>query len=169
MMSGFGMLLIAGLWLMTMSLDTSAFSLAANAMLQGVAIGTIWVPLTVVAFSSIQARALAETSAVFHLLRNLGSSFFISLCVAEIVRTSGVNYAHMVEFITPFNERLSFPWVLGAWNIDSARGLASISGEIRRQAAMAGYLNAFGMFTAACALAMPLVLLARRPDPAGKK
>ncbi len=169
MMSGFGMLLIAGLWLMTMSLDTSAFSLAANATLQGVAIGTIWVPLTVVAFSSIQARALAETSAVFHLLRNLGSSFFISLCVAEIVRTSGVNYAHMVEFITPFNERLSFPWVLGAWNIDSARGLASISGEIRRQAAMAGYLNAFGMFTAACALAMPLVLLARSTKPVSKK
>ena len=27
--------------------------------------------------------------AVFHLLRNIGSSFFISLCVAEIVRATG--------------------------------------------------------------------------------
>lgn len=169
MMTGFGMLLVAGMWLMTMSLDMPVFSLAANAMLQGVAIGAIWVPLTVVAFSGIQPRALAETSAVFHLLRNLGSSFFISLCVAEIVRSSGVNYAYMVEAITPFNEKLLFPWVLGAWNIESVRGLASVSREIRRQAAMVGYLNAFGMFTAACALAMPLVLLARRPDPAGRK
>lgn len=168
MMSGFGMLFIAGIWLMTMSLDMSVFSLAANAMLQGVAIGTIWVPLTVVAFSTIQPRALAETSAVFHLLRNLGSSFFISLCVAEIVRASGVNYAHMVEFITPFNERLLFPWVLGARDIASVKGLASIAGEIKRQAALAGYLNAFGMFTAACALAMPLVLLVRRPKPTDK-
>ncbi len=169
MISGFGMLFIAGIWLMTMSLEMSAFSLAANALLQGVAIGVIWVPLTVMTFANIQPRALAETSAVFHLLRNLGSSFFISLCVAEIVRSSGANYSYMVEFITPFNERLSWPWVLGAWDVKSTKGLTSIAREISRQAAMAGYLNAFGMFTAACALAMPLVLLARRPRPAGEK
>lgn len=169
MLSGFGMLFVAGLWLMTMSLDMSVFSLAANALLQGVAIGTIWVPLTVVTFGNIQPRSLAETSAVFHLLRNLGSSLFISLSVAEIVRSSGVNYAYMVEFITPFSERLSMPWVLGARDIESAKGLASISGEIRRQAAMVGYLNAFGMFTAASALAMPLALLVGRPKSADKK
>ena len=168
MMAGFGMLFVAGIWLMTMSLEVSVFSLAANALLQGVSIGAIWVPLTVVAFSNIPPHALAETSAVFHLLRNLGSSFFISLCVAEIVRSSGVNYSYMVEFITPFNELLSLPWVTGAWDVDSTKGLASISGEIRRQAAMAGYLNAFGMFTAACALSMPLVLLVRRPKPGMK-
>lgn len=163
MVAGFGMLLIAGLWLMSMSLDMSAYSLAANSMLQGVAIGTIWVPLTVVTFSSIKPGALAETSAVFHLLRNLGSSFFISLCVAEIVRSTGVNYSYMMEFITPFNERLAMPWVLGARDIASPRGLAAVAGEIGHQAAMIGYLNAFGMFSAACALAMPVALLVRRP------
>jgi DHA2 family multidrug resistance protein len=169
MMAGFGMLFAAGVWLMTISLDVSVFSLAANALLQGVSIGAIWVPLTVVTFSSIPTHALAETSAVFHLLRNLGSSFFIALSVTEIVRSSGISYSYMVEFITPFNELLSLPWVLGGWDVDSTRGLASISGEIKRQAAMAGYLNAFGMFTAACALSMPLVLLVRRPKPADKK
>jgi DHA2 family multidrug resistance protein len=132
-------------------------------------IGAIWVPLTVVTFSSIPTHALAETSAVFHLLRNLGSSFFIALSVTEIVRSSGINYSYMVEFITPFNELLSLPWVLGGWDVDTTKGLASISGEIKRQAAMAGYLNAFGMFTAVCALSMPLVLLVRRPKPANKK
>lgn len=169
MMIGFGMLLAAGIWLMTMSLDVSVSALAANAALQGVAIGAIWVPLTVVTFSSLPTHALAETSAVFHLLRNLGSSFFISMCVTEIVRSQGVNYSYMVEFITPFNELLSLPWVHGAWDAESAKGLASISGEIRRQAAMVGYLNAFGMFTAACALAMPLVLFVRRPSPKEKR
>ncbi|MFT5448808.1 MAG: DHA2 family multidrug resistance protein [Gammaproteobacteria bacterium] len=168
MLIGFGMLLVAGIWLMTMSLDVSVFALAANAALQGAAIGAIWVPLTVVTFSSLPTHALAETSAVFHLLRNLGTSFFISLCVTEIVRSEGVNYSYMVEFITPFNELLSLPWVHGAWDIESAKGLASISGEIRRQAAMVGYLNAFGMFTAGCAVAMPLVLLVRRPNLAKK-
>jgi DHA2 family multidrug resistance protein len=169
MMLGFSMLFAAGIWLMTMSLDVSVLSLAANALLQGLAIGAIWVPLTVVTFANIPAHALAETSAVFHLLRNLGSSFFISLSVAEIIRSQGVNYAHMVEFITPFNELVSLPWVLGAWDIETTKGLASISGEIRRQATMVGYLNAFGMFTAACALSMPLVLLVRRPKAADER
>jgi DHA2 family multidrug resistance protein len=162
MMAGFGMLLIAGWWLMNVSLEVSVASLAANALLQGVAIGAIWVPLTVVTFSTLHASALAETSAVFHLLRNLGSSFFISLCVAEIVRATGRNYSRMAEGITPFNELLSMPWVTGAWNVETTPGLASLSGEIARQSAMVGYLNAFGMFTVTCAVAMVLVLLVRR-------
>jgi len=162
MMAGFGMLLVAGIWLMNISLEVSVASLAANALLQGMAIGTIWVPLTVVTFQSMSPGALAETSAVFHLLRNLGSSFFISLCVAEIVRTTGMNYSRLVESLSPFNELLSMPWVIGEWSVKSQSGLATLSGEVSRQAAMAGYLNAFGLFTAACAVAMPLILLVRR-------
>lgn len=161
MMAGFGMLLAAGLWLMHVNLEVSVAALAANACLQGIAIGAIWVPLTVATFATLPPSALAETSAVFHLLRNLGSSFFIALCVSEIVRSTGMNYSRMAELITPFNELLSMPWVTGAWNVETTPGLASLSGEIARQSAMVGYLNAFGMFTVACAVAMPLVLLVR--------
>jgi DHA2 family multidrug resistance protein len=159
MMTGFGMLLVAGIWLMHMDLNVRPFSLAANAALQGLAIGAIWVPLTVVTFSQIADRDRAETSAVFHLLRNLGSSFFISICVAEIVRSTGVNYSRMVEGISAFNPSLTLPWVLGAWDVNSVAGLQRISNEISRQAALIAYLNAFGLFTAACAVTIPLILL----------
>jgi DHA2 family multidrug resistance protein len=159
MMTGFGMLLIAGLWLMTMDLNVRPFSLMANAALQGLAIGAIWVPLSVVAFSDIAEKDRPETSAIFHLLRNLGSSFFISICVAEIVRSTGVNYSRMVETISPFNQSLSLPWVMGAWDQNSLTGLAKISSEISRQAGLIAYLNAFGLFTAACAATIPFILL----------
>jgi len=159
MITGFGMLLVAGLWLMTMDLNVSPFSLMANAALQGLAIGAIWVPLSVVAFSDVAEKDRPETSAIFHLLRNLGSSFFISICVAEIVRSTGVNYSRMVENISAFNPSLSLPWVMGAWDQSSLAGLAKISNEISRQAALIAYLNAFGLFTAACAATLPLILL----------
>ena len=162
MMVGFGMLAVAGLWLMSVDLNITVASLAANAVLQGVAIGLIWVPLTVVTFSNVKPEHLAETSAVYHLLRNLGSSFFISICVAEIVRSTGSNYSRMVEMITPFNEVLRLPGVLGGWDIDSTQGLAAMAREIGRQSAMIGYLNAFGMFTLACAATLPLILLISR-------
>jgi DHA2 family multidrug resistance protein len=115
-----------------------------------------------VTFSNVKPEHLAETSAVYHLLRNLGSSFFISICVAEIVRSTGSNYSRMVEMITPFNEVLRLPGVLGGWDIDSTQGLAAMAREIGRQSAMIGYLNAFGMFTLACAATLPLILLISR-------
>ncbi len=172
MMSGFGMLLVAGLWLMQMDLNVQPISLAANAALQGLAIGAIWVPLTVVTFANVAEADRPETSAVFHLLRNLGSSFFISVCVAEIVRSTGVNYSRMIEQVSLYNPSLALPWVVGAWDLNSLAGLQKLSNEISRQSALIAYLNAFGLFTAACAATIPLILLiggGRRTEPASPK
>lgn len=171
MMSGFGMLLVAGLWLMSMDLNVQPFTLAANAALQGLAIGAIWVPLTVVTFSTIADEDRPETSAIFHLLRNLGSSFFISICVAEIVHSTGVNYSRMVEGISVFNPTLTLPWVVGAWDLNSLAGLQKVANEISRQSALIAYLNAFGLFTAACAVTIPLILLIGNgtPKPTARK
>ena len=161
MLLGFGMLLVAGLWLMQMDLNVTYLSLTANAVLQGLAIGFIWVPLSTTAFATVAKEQMAEATAVFHLLRNLGSSFFISICVAEIVHSTSVNYGLLVEALTPFNKALSLPSVLGGWNLDTTVGLARLSREVTRQATMIAYLNAFGMFTAACAATLPLILLMR--------
>jgi DHA2 family multidrug resistance protein len=42
-----------------------------------------------------------------------------------------------------------------------------MGGEIGRQAAMLGYLNAFGLYTAACVVVLPLILLVRIPKQMG--
>ena len=156
---GFGMLLTAGLWLMAVDLNVTVASLFMNAFLQGLAIGAIWVPLTVLTFANVKQEDMAETTAVYHLLRNLGSSFFISVCVAEIVRSTSVNYSRMTEMITPFNKMLTLPEVLGRWDVETIGGLARLGSEITRQSAMIGYLNAFGLYTAACAVTIPLIVL----------
>ncbi|HEX2891057.1 DHA2 family efflux MFS transporter permease subunit [Vineibacter terrae] len=158
LIGGFGVQVLSGLWLMSLDLNVDVATLMANSMLQGIAVGVIWVPLTLATFATIDARYLAEGTAVYHLLRNIGSSFFISLCVAEIVRATGTNYGRMVEMVSPFNEALSLPWVMGGWTMDSTAGLARIAREINRQAAMIGYLNAFGLYTLASALAVPAIL-----------
>ena len=164
--AGFAMLLVAGIWLMAADLNVTVLSLVANSFLQGLAIGAVWVPLTVLTFSNVEQRHMAETTAVYHLVRNLGSSFFISVCVAEIVRSTTENYARMAEMISPFNRMATLPEVLGAWDPSTVAGLARLGQEINRQSAMIGYLNAFGMYTAACALTIPLILLMRRPGHA---
>jgi len=159
---GFGLQVISGLWLMSINLDVSLEILVANSILQGIAIGVIWVPLTIASFATLESRFWPEAMAVFHLMRNIGSSFFISLCVADIVRVTAQNYSRLSEMISPFNDRLTLPWVMGGWSTDTLSGLARLSKEIGRQAAMIGYLDAFAMYTGASAGAVLLVLFVRR-------
>ena len=159
---GFVLQAISGLWMMTFDLNVTMPILVGNSLMQGFAVGIIWVPMSVVAFGTLAPEHRAEASAVFHLLRNIGSSFFISLSIAEIIRATGANYSRMTEMITPYNPTLSLPWVTGAWNFENAAGLAKIAKEIARQASMIGYLNAFLMYTAASAIAVLLVLTVRR-------
>jgi DHA2 family multidrug resistance protein len=162
MIAGFALQVVSGLWLMAIDLNVDSGTLMLNSLLQGIAIGTIWVPLTLVTFSTIGSSNLAEATAVYHLLRNIGSSFFISICVAEIVRATGANYAYMVELVTHYNRALAMPWVTGGWDMESVGGLARLSKEINRQAAMLGYINAFGLYTLCSAMAVPLILLVGR-------
>jgi len=162
MATGFLIQVISGLWLMSLDLNVDMSVLAANSVLQGLAVGIIWVPLTVSTFATLETRHMPEGMALFHLLRNIGSSFFISVCVAEIVHSTGANYSRMTEMISPYNKALSLPWVMGGWSIDTLPGLAGVAKEIDRQAAMIGYVNAFGLYTTTSAAAILLVMLARK-------
>jgi DHA2 family multidrug resistance protein len=160
---GFGLLVVSGLWLMSLDLNVGTDVLLMNSVLQGVAVGIIWVPLTVLTFRTLDSRHTAEAMAVFHLLRNIGSSLFISLSVAEIVRSTTMNYSRMTELVSPYSRAFSMPDLTGGWSTETLQGLARLSKEIDRQAAMIGYINAFGLYMAASAVAILFVLLARRP------
>jgi DHA2 family multidrug resistance protein len=159
---GFGLQTVAGLWMLTFDLNVTMEILVINSAIQGFAVGIVWVPITVVAFDTLEAKDYAEASSIFHLLRNIGSSFFISLSIAEIVRTTGANYSRMTEMITPYNRALATPGQTGAWTFDTVPGLAKVAREIARQSAMIGYLNAFMMYTVTSALAVVFVLMVRR-------
>ena len=155
MTAGFGLMALSGWMMMQFDANATWRDVALVSWLQGVSVGVTWVPLTVATFSTLDPRHLAETTAVYHLMRNLGSSFFISVSVTVLVRTGGVNYGRLTEFVTPYNEALA---VIDA---GTASGLAALSGEIGRQAAMIGYLNAFTAYTAVSLAALPLVQLMR--------
>jgi DHA2 family multidrug resistance protein len=159
--AGFVLQLIAGIWLMRIDLNVTALELAANGAIQGLSSGIIVVALTLVTFANMPREKMPEATAVYHLLRNIGASLFISVCVAEVVRSTGVNYAVLSELISPYNRTLALPWAVGPLDLSSPTSLARLSGEISRQAAMIAHLNAFGLYTAAAAVSVPLVLLLR--------
>jgi DHA2 family multidrug resistance protein len=159
MVAGFTLQIVSGLWLMSLNLDAQLPALCANVYLQGLAVGLIWTPIVTTTFRTLGPALRPEGISLFHLMRSIGSSFFISIAVAELIRTAAANYSRMTEFVTPYNKALALPSVMGEWTTDSVVGLAAIAKEINRQAAMLGYLNAFGMYTIVSLAAIPLVLM----------
>jgi len=162
---GFGLLALSGVWLMAMDLNTAPGELLLNSLVQGTATGTVWVPLSVMAFSTMEQRHMAECMALFHLLRNIGSSLFISLAFANVISSQGANYSRMTEMVSPYNRVLNLPWVMGNWTVDTIPGLAQLAKEMNRQAAMIGYLNAFTLYTATSVGAILIVWLVPRRRP----
>jgi DHA2 family multidrug resistance protein len=159
MVAGFGMQIVSGVWLTSLNLDAQLWALCANALLQGMAVGLIWTPIVTTAFRTLDHSLRPEGIAVLHLMRSIGSSFFISITVAEIVRTTSANYGRMTEVLSPYNKSLSVPAITGEWHTDTITGMAKLAKEIDRQAAMLGYMNAFILYTAMSVIAIPLVLL----------
>ncbi len=158
-----GLLLQAyGGWLMSgFDVNVSIPQVLWATALQGLGVGFVWIPLSVVTFATLPKALVPDGTSVFHLLRNMGSSIFISLTVALVIRQTKVNYSGLVEHVSPFKEVFRMPGAAEAWSLGNSAALRSLSYEIDRQATMIGYIDAFVMFTIMAALAAPLVFLVR--------
>ena len=152
---------VSGAMMATFDFNVPPSEVAIAGMIQGIGSGLMWVPLSVIAFATLPPRWLPEGASIFHLLRNFGSSIFISLSFMIVVRSAKVSYAGLVEDLTPYNEMLRFSFVTGAWTLDDTRGLTSLSSEAYRQGMMVGYENAFLLYAAVCFATLPLLALVR--------
>jgi DHA2 family multidrug resistance protein len=156
---GFGLQGVSGYFMSQFSIDVSVWEVAWTSLLQGLGVGFIWVPLTMITFSTLPERYFNEGTAMYHLVRNFGSSVFISVSIVVVLRTTSIKYFELGENVSPLNEVLGYPAFAGLWTVlDNPQALASLSGEVLRQANMIGYINAFTAFAAVSLVALPLVL-----------
>ena len=152
----------AGFWMAAFDINLTASHVFWSNLLLGFGQSIAFTPMTVMAFSTLPPSQVTEGSAIFTLMRNFGSSLFISIAVLVVSRSTASNYGHLIEAITPYNKTLSLPGLPSQWDLESAVGLSSLSNEILRQAAMIGYLNAFYLMGFAALAAMPLACFMHR-------
>ena len=147
-------------WAMSLyDLNVGIWGLSWPSILQGFGCGIMWVPLSIVTFSTLPRTMLPEGSALFHLLRNLGTSLFVAFSVFLLVRTSKIRYSEMVETVTPYAERLTFGHVIGTGSVDWVGSLGRLASEAVRQSAMIGYTNCFYLYAATCFASLPILAL----------
>jgi MFS transporter, DHA2 family, multidrug resistance protein len=146
-------------WMMAgFNLDTGTAEVFWAGLLQGFGVGMMFLPLSLITFETLPVALRTDGSALFHLLRNIGSSIGISLAVTILVRSTQRNRTELAEHASPFNEILS----LHGFDLSSMGGLLAITREIDRQAAMIAYVNDFHLMTLLAFAALPLILLANR-------
>jgi len=158
---GFFLQGVAGLYIAGFSINLTAFDVAWTSALQGFGVGMTWVPTTQIAFATLDPKDAGEGSAVFHLVRNFGSSLFISVSIAVVIRTSNITYSDLTAHASPYNDNFLYSSSAGAWNLDSLTGVAAFAGEIGRQSSMIGSLNAFWLFGVVSLAVIPFLWMVR--------
>jgi DHA2 family multidrug resistance protein len=121
------------------------------------------VPITLVLFSEFDPKRTPEGSGIFHFVRSVGSSYFISMSFVLAFHTEKMNYSNLIQWITPFNEFFRYPLANDAWDLGSQTELARLSEEVARQAITIGFLNAFHLFTLTSLAVYPLIAMVRWP------
>jgi MFS transporter, DHA2 family, multidrug resistance protein len=105
----------------------------------------------------------AQGTAIFSLVRNLGSSMGISLVQTMLVRSTVSAHAGLVERITYANPAWANPAVASAFDLGRPSGMAALDAAITQQATMIGYLNDFRLSLYLTLAVIPLLLLIRAP------
>ncbi|MFM9938202.1 MAG: DHA2 family efflux MFS transporter permease subunit [Hyphomicrobiaceae bacterium] len=161
---GAGLALQAGasFWMSQFDINVPESSVFWSHYLMGLGNSIAFTPMAVMTFSTLPRDKVTEGAAVFTMMRNFGSSLFISLAVLVFVRSSSISYSQLVEFVSPFRSLLYYQSLPAYWNPETTAGLMQISREVQRQAAMIGYINAFYMMALTAAVAVPLAMLLQR-------
>jgi len=156
---GFGLHTYAGIEMARFDMNVPLGDVAWAMAVQGFGVGWLWVPMSLVVFSNLDPRRSAEGAAMFHFVRSVASSYYISASIVVVFHTQKISYAELVQWINPFNDRLTLQTVMGRWTTETSGGLAGIAGEMSRQATGIGYINAFNLFLWTSLLVYPLIAL----------
>jgi DHA2 family multidrug resistance protein len=137
-------------------------------VVQGMGLGLVFVPLSAVAYATLEPHQRTEAAGLFSLVRNIGSSVGISVVMTLLSRATQINHAEIGARIPAFGAETTL--LPSLWDPTTAAGAALLNNEVLRQSAAIGYLNDFKLMMLLTLLSMPLVLLMQSgKSPAGGK
>jgi DHA2 family multidrug resistance protein len=159
----FGLVLATGsLWYMVYwSPESSAQSIALVSVVQGLGLGFVFVPLNTLAFATLSPQIRTDASAMWTLIRNIGSSIGISVVIARLTTLMTTFHSQLAEQISPFNDALRAPMVSRILSTATESGRALLDGMLTQQAAIMAYSNDFLLMTFVSLAAFPLLFLLR--------
>jgi DHA2 family multidrug resistance protein len=162
---GFLMTAASMWWMSGFSLQMGMAPVIISGVLQGFGLGCTFVPLNLVALSTLPRNILTQATALRSLMRNLGGSIGISVMVAALAENTQIVHARLVEPLRPDNPLMHAPFLPAPFSLTTPSGLAALNNEVTRQASMIAYVDDFRLMMLVALLALPLLLLLKAPAP----
>jgi DHA2 family multidrug resistance protein len=134
-----------------------------SGVLQGFSNGLIFIPLSNLAYATLEPRLRGDATSLYGLARNLGGSIGISIMVG--VHTTYIQYARdgLTPYVRPDNPLMHAAPGAAWYDLGDPAGLAALNAEISRQATFSAYSGVFGLLFVMTLAIMPLVLFLRKP------
>ncbi len=151
------------LWEMTaFTPDVSQWTLVRTGVLQGMGLGFMFVPLSTITFATLPGTLRTQGTALYSLMRNIGSSIGISLVIFLLTRNTQIVHAELAGHVTPFNDALSAVAPSHFWNMATTVGRAALNAEVTKQATVVAYANDFKLMMIVALVALPMIFLLKR-------
>ncbi|MBI1259126.1 MAG: DHA2 family efflux MFS transporter permease subunit [Chloroflexi bacterium] len=165
----FGLSLTAlSLWHMSQfNLNVSQSAISWTGVMQGFGMGFVFIPLSTIAYATLEPQYRNEATALFSLVRNIGSSIGVSVVIALLVRNTQLNHAELGAHLNIFNPGLDKVHAMAAQAgfREKFGGAAAtmLNGEVTRQAAAISYLNDFKLIMYITLVTIPLLAFMKVP------
>ena len=166
----FGMVLMSwSLWQMSgFSLDMDQRPIIVSGIIQGFALGFIFVPLNTLAFGTLNPKFRTTAASLFNLARNIGGSVGISVVTVMLARNVQISHSDLAQHITQYSIPPISPAITQGAPPITDTVLMMADSEINRQALMIAYIDDFWLMMIVSLVAIPLLLLlkkGRKPQP----
>ena len=167
------LLILAGLLLTALSLyQMSGFStqmdewpIVTSGVVQGLGLGLVFVPLSTLAFATLEPKFRPDAASLFSLLRNIGSSVGISIVSVELAHNLIIERSSLIEGLNPFNANFANA-MSQMGGMDTATAMSMLNGQVQAQAAMVAYVDDFKLMMIITLVAVPLLLFMKPPKKA---
>src|ERR1700732_3274223 len=143
--------------------DVSQKTIVVVGIIQGVGLGFIFVPLSVVTLSTLAPERRAEGAGLYSLSRNIGSSIGISVVNSLLTRNTQVNHAEIARSVTSVNRAFEDLTIARFWDPVSSGGRAALDAVITQQAQIIAYMDDYKLLMIATLAAIPLLVIFKKP------
>jgi DHA2 family multidrug resistance protein len=144
------------------SLEISTFTIIWPAFLQGLGLGLIFVPLSTIAYATLDRSRTAEAAGIYSLVRTVGAAAGISVVTTLMTREAQVAWNELGSHVTKFNPAvIDYLRSLHLQPTDP-HALALIASQVAQQAQMTAMIDVFKATTWTFIAMLPLLLLLRR-------
>ena len=155
-----------------MNLQSGTWDILVWQISQGLGMSFVFVPLTTLTMDPIPRRETGYATALYSVMRNIGSSVGISFVTTWLARRAQFNQSVLVAHVTPYDPAArrmlgqAQAMLMGHGSDPVAakrQATAMLYGLVRQQASVLSFLTVFRMIGIVFLAIIPLILIVRKP------